>query len=122
MKRIPVSKLFAFAGWVLWPIVLSLPFVSYRITSRMSMEAWASYAGKLQARIWFQENHYRLLELSPDEKNKFTGRKDGEFEIWTWTHYTNSSWLVAESADREFVDAFNHRMRQLWDRKQNDQK
>ena len=122
MKRIPAIKIFAYAGWVLWPVVLSLLFVSYRITSQMSMETWAEYAGKLQARVWFQEGKYRVLELSPDEKSQFTGKKDGDFEIWTWTHYTNSSWMVARSADRQFVEAFNQRMRQLSNEKQNEKR
>jgi len=82
------------------------------------METWASYAGGLQARVWFQEGRYRLLELSQVEKVEFTGRTNGPFEIWTWTHYTNYPWLTVQTADQEFVDAFNRRMRQLWENKQ----
>jgi hypothetical protein len=84
----------------------------------MSMETWASYAGKLQARVWFQEGHHRLLEISSEDKSQFTGRTDGPFEIWTWTHYTNTPSLTVQTADKEFVDSFNLRMRQLWDGRQ----
>jgi hypothetical protein len=97
---------------------VSIWFYTYRISTQISMETWASYVGKLQARVWFQEGHYRLLELSPDDKSHFTGRTDGPFEIWTWTHYTNTPSLTVQSADKEFVGAFNSRMRQLWDGRQ----
>jgi hypothetical protein len=90
-------------------------FYAYRISTRMSMETWAYYAGNLQARIWFQEGRYRLLELSSEDKSRFTGRKDGPFEIWTWTHYTNSPSLTVTTDDQQFVASFNARMRQLWD-------
>ena len=90
--------------------------------SRSRLETWADYAGKLQAKVWFQENHYRLLELSPNNKIEFTGRKDGQLEIWTWTDYTNSSWFEAGDPDRMFVQAFNQTMRQLCDERPKDQK
>ena len=124
VKSILNRKVFAFAllGWVGWPTFLAIFFIAYRITSEMSMETWARYAGKLQATVWFQENRYRLLELSPDGPSKFTGRKDGEFEIWTSTHYANPSWFTADNQDREYVDAFNRRMRHLWAEKQNEKK
>ena len=85
------------------------------------MEVWASHAGKLQARIWFEEEHYRLLELSAEGNLEFTGRSDGPFEIWTWRHYENPPSLSVETADEHFVDGLNSRMRRLWDRKQGDQ-
>lgn len=93
-------------------------FFAYRLTTRMSMETWARYAGGLQARVWFEEEHYRLLELSSSEKMEFTGRTNGPFEIWTWTHYTNNPSLTVQTADQKFVDAFNRRMRQLWENRQ----
>jgi hypothetical protein len=112
-------------GWIVaswWAlsvaIGVSIWFYAYKISTQMSMEAWASYAGKLQARVWFQEGRYRLLELTSDEKSQSTGRTDGPFEIWTWTHYTNAPSLTVQTADKEFVDAFNSRMRQLWDGRQ----
>jgi hypothetical protein len=122
MKPLGFRKAVAIFGWVVWPIVLLLLVVPYRLSNQIYLETWASYAGKLQARVWFQEGHVHLLELSPDTKTEFTGRKDGQFEIWTWPHYTNSSWMVASDADREFVGAFNQRMRELADEKQKSQK
>ena len=122
MKRIPALKVFAFTGWVLWPAVLLLPYVASRLASRMSMETWAEYAGNLQARAWFQEGKYRMLELSPEEKSHYTGRMDNDFEIWTWKDYANSSWLVAGSADRHFVESFNQRMRRLSDERRNEKR
>ena len=101
-------------GWVVvtWlalsvAIGVSIWFYAYKISTQMSMKTWASYAGKLQARVWFQEGRYRLLELSADEKSQFTGRTDGPFEIWTWTHYTSTPSLTVQTADKEFVGAFN---------------
>lgn len=112
-------------GWVLVACLalslafgVSLWFYVYRISTEMSMETWARYAGKLQARVWFQEGHYRLLELSSDERSQFTGKTNGPFEIWTWTHYTNAPSLTVQTVDKEFVDALNLRMRQLWDERQ----
>ncbi len=93
---------------------VSIWFYAYRLTTQSSMETWASYAGKLQARVWFQEGRYRLLELSSDDKPQFTGRTNGPFEVWTWTHYTNAPSLTGQTADRQFVEAFNSRMKQLW--------
>jgi hypothetical protein len=93
-------------------------FFAYRLSTEAEMDTWASYAGKLQAGVWFQEGHYRLLELAPDERSQFTGRTNGPFEIWTWTHYTNSSLLSVPMADQWFIEAFNSRMQQLWDGKQ----
>jgi hypothetical protein len=94
---------------------ISMWFFVYRLATRMTMETWATYAGGLQARVWFQEGHHRLLELSPSEKVEFTGKTNGPFEVWTWTHYTNNPWLTVQTADQEFVDAFNRRMKQLWE-------
>ena len=109
-------------GWIvvtflsLWlTIGIGTWFFVYRLATQMSMETWASYAGGLQARVWFQDGRYRLFELSASEKLKFTGRTNGPFEIWTWTHYTNNSSLTVQTADQKFVDAFNTRMRQLWE-------
>lgn len=93
-------------------------FYAYRMCTQMSMETWASYAGKLQARAWFQEGRYRILELSSAEQSQFTGRTNGPFEVWTWTHYTNTPSLTVQTADLTFIDAFNSRMRELWDSKQ----
>jgi hypothetical protein len=73
----------------------------------MSIQAWAGYAGSLQARVWFQEDKYRLLELSSAEKMHFTGRKEGELEIWNWTDYPNSYWWATSGGDEEFVEALN---------------
>jgi hypothetical protein len=122
MQPVKFSKTLAIAGWIIWPIIFLLLFVPYRISTQANLEIWANYAGKLQARVWFEEGRTRLLELSPNPKSGFTGRKDGDFEIWTWTCYTNSSWLVASDADRHFVEAFNQRMRQLLDEKQRGKK
>jgi len=112
-------------GWIVvtW-LSLSLAFgigmwfFVYRMATQMSMETWASCAGGLQAKVWFQEGHYRLLEMSPSDKLEFTGRTNGPFEIWTWTHYTNTPSLTVQTADQKFVDAFNRRMRQLWETRQ----
>jgi hypothetical protein len=108
------------ATWLALSIAVgvSIWFYAYKTSTQMSMETWASYAGKLQARVWFQEGRYRLLELTSYEKSQFTGRSDGPFEIWTWTGYTNTPSLTVQTADIEFVESFNSRMRQLWEDRQ----
>jgi hypothetical protein len=93
-------------------------FFGYKVSTQLSMEGWASYAGRLQARVLFQEGHYRLLELSPSEEWEFTGKTNGPFEIWTWRHSTNDAWLTVQTADAEFVHAFNQRMKQMWESRQ----
>ncbi|HOK78249.1 MAG TPA: hypothetical protein PLW35_11085, partial [Verrucomicrobiota bacterium] len=85
----------------------------YRMCTQMSMETWASYAGGLQATVWFQQGRYRLLELSSSDKTEFTGRTNGPFEIWTWPNSATNPMLTVTTADKAFVDAFNRRMRQL---------
>jgi len=91
------------------------------------METWGEYAGKLQARVWFQENRYRLLELTSTTNlnfsEKFTGKKDGSFEIWTYPVFNSANpnwltWLTKDDSDQKFVDSFNERMKQLWNDKQ----
>jgi hypothetical protein len=117
LKPFTTTKAFMLLGWVGWPIILLVFFMSYRATNRLYLETWAGYAGQLQARVWFQEGHYRLLKVSPDAKAVFTGQKIGPFEVWTWTHYTHCSWLVANDTDGEFVAAFNKQMKQLAEEK-----
>jgi hypothetical protein len=117
LKPFTTTKAFMLLGWVGWPILLLIFFLSFRTTNRLYLATWANYAGQLQAKAWFDEGHYRLLMVSPDNKTQFTGRKNGPFEIWTWTHYTHFSWVVANDTDREFVTAFNQRMKQLTDEK-----
>jgi hypothetical protein len=96
--------------------------------TQMRMETWASYAGGLQARVWFQERHYRLLELTSvtnlDFSQKFTGKNEGAFEIWTHPVYKEANpnflwtWMNKDDSDQKFVESFNQRMNQLWDEKQ----
>jgi hypothetical protein len=93
---------------------VSMWFFTYRLCTRMSMETWARYAGALQASVWSQQGRHRLLELSPEEPLKFTGRTEGPFEIWTWRAPSGDSSLTVQTDDAVFVDAFNVRMRQLW--------
>lgn len=92
---------------------VSSQFYFYRMCTQMSMETWASYAGGLQATVWFQQGRYRLLELSSSDKAEFTGRTNGLFEIWTWPQSGSDPMLTVSTADKAFVDAFNRRMRQL---------
>ncbi|MGC8989516.1 MAG: hypothetical protein ACP5MD_05290, partial [Verrucomicrobiia bacterium] len=94
-------------------LVVSSWFYHYRIWTQTSMETWASYAGALQARVWYQEGRYRLLELSDLSKTEFTGRTNGPFEIWTWPNSATNPMLTVTTADKAFVDAFNRRMSQL---------
>jgi hypothetical protein len=122
MKAWTLTTRLAIIGWVFLPVFFLVFFIPYRIMSISRLETWADYAGKLQAKVWFQESHYRLLELSPNGKTEFTGRKDGEFEIWTWTYYTNSSWIDPGNQDLTFVEAFNKKMKQLWEQKNKEQK
>jgi hypothetical protein len=63
---------------------------AYRFVVQMKMETWADMAGHYQAKVFFDEGRYRLLELHPiikiDAENfgsKFTGKSEGPFEIWT---------------------------------------
>ena len=93
MKLPSLGARIAILSWVFLPLAFSMIFVAHYLTARTSVEDWAGYAGKLQAGDWFQENHYRLLEISPGRNFEFTGRKEGQFEIWTWNYNTNSSWL-----------------------------
>ncbi len=107
-------------SWLALSVALgvSIWFYAYKISMQISMATWASYAGKLQASVWFQDGRYRILELSSDDKSQFTGRIDGPFEIWTWTHYTDTPSFTVQTADETFVETFNSQMRQLWDGKQ----
>jgi len=107
-------------SWLLLCVTVGLGiwFYAYRLSTQMSTETWARYAGGLQARVWFQEGRYRLLELSSANESRFTGKTDGPFEIWTWTHYTNTPPLTVTTDNHEFVAAFNSRMRQLWEAQQ----
>jgi hypothetical protein len=129
MKAADVRKiLFGTIGWLITTLILLMSIlVPYRLATQARMETWASYAGKLQARVYFQEGNYRLLELTQEAKinftDKFTGRKDGSFEIWTHPVYqsTNSNWFVwlaSDNSDKFFVASFNERMKQLWNEKQ----
>jgi len=108
---------------------------AHRMVEQMRMETWGSYAGGLQARVFFQEGHYRLLELYPITKidadnfaSKFTGKSEGSFEIWTRPVYndTNSiflwKWLNKDDSDQKFVESFNERMKQLWNENHTSQK
>jgi hypothetical protein len=129
MKSIVATILWTIVGWLFVAFILfALVFMPYRMITQMRMETWASYAGGLQARVWFQENHYRLLELTSitnlDFSPKFTGKNEGAFEIWTHPVYkdTNSNflwiWMNKDDSDQKFVESFNRRRKQLWDEKQ----
>ncbi len=122
MKAFNGTKAFALVGWIAWPVLLLILLITYRLTNQTYLQSWATYAGELQAKVWFQEGHLRLLELSSNPKLEFSGRKDGPFEIWTWKQYPNPNWLLADPADPEFVTAFNLRMRQLAEIKPKPQK
>jgi hypothetical protein len=115
MKSPGIGMRLAIISWVFLPIVFVMLLVFHHLGARMSMETWASYAGKLQARIWFQEGRYRMLELSSTDRSEFTGRKDGPFEIWTWPGNTNEPTpLFVPRADQDFVDAVNDTMKDMW--------
>lgn len=117
MKSPSKGAVLAIISWIALPLLFAMVFIPFRIASQSSLETWASYAGKLQARVWFQEGHHRLLVLTPNSKSEFTGRKDGQYEVWSWGHYTNTSWLTVGDPDRQFINAFNERMRQLCEEK-----
>ncbi|MDR1282445.1 MAG: hypothetical protein LBK99_16735 [Opitutaceae bacterium] len=85
--------------------------------SKSEAETWASYAGGLQAKEWFAEGKYRLLEISEDDMH-FTGRHEGEFEIWTWKNYQKPKWFfLVPDASHRFVQAFNERIRKRYEKK-----
>jgi hypothetical protein len=114
--------------------ILSLfPTISaHRWVTQMEMETWAGMAGHYQAKVFFEEGRYRLLELHPITKidadnfaSKFTGKHEGIFEIWTRpiVNDTNSNhrlliWLNENDSDQKFVESFNQAMKLLWDEKQ----
>jgi hypothetical protein len=106
-------------------------FSAHRTIEQMKMETWATYAGSIQAKVFFQEGYYRLLKLYPINKidgsdfaSKFMGQNEGAFAIWTRPVYKDKNsnflwkWLNEDNSDQEFVESFNKRMKQLWNEKQ----
>ena len=61
---------------------------------------------------------YRL-EVFATGASRFTGEKDGAFELWTWPHFKpdpSRSPRLELTLDSTYVDTYNQRMRILHDR------
>jgi hypothetical protein len=116
-KHMNLKKhLIIYALGIVFPFACIIIWVSFYL-SRSEAETWASYAGGLQAKEWFAEGKYRLLEISEDDMH-FTGRHEGEFEIWAWKSYQKPKWLfLVPDASHRFVQAFNERMRKCYEKK-----
>jgi hypothetical protein len=131
-KRIPsVYWYLLVMGIFLLGVSSMLPLIqSYRIITQMRMDTWAGLAGDFRARVLFQHGDYRLLEIQPVAEidtnqlaGKFTGRKEGFFEIWTRpvyisTNFSILNWLAKDTGDQSYVESFNRRMKLQWDEKQ----
>ena len=119
-KRLWALTVFALFGWVFLPLMFALWFHGYYTFTESTLQTWSSYAGELQAKVYFDDQKCRLLELEPDAEMEFTGRKEGPFEIWSWSYHSQMSWLHTKEANAQFVDSFNDRMRELWQKKETD--
>jgi hypothetical protein len=76
-------------------------------------QAHARLAGSHSAAEDFHRGRLRLLELDAHAgaKTRPTGKRDGPFEIWTWSHAELSSF--GGKAAETFVCCYNERMREL---------
>ena len=78
----------------------------------LKMEGQAPYGATLQASADFRAGHLRLYRLTLDGPHEFTGKTEGQFEIWTWPSHADTGHPFAYTAER-FVEAYNTRMRNM---------
>jgi hypothetical protein len=66
----------------------------------------ASYAGTLQAKVDYNHGQLKIFELVCDGKNQFSGKKDGQFEVWYKNYYSVLGW-PHKYGQGLFVKAYN---------------
>jgi len=97
-------------------LLAALAFLGFRIwLSNSEMDAWARYAGKMQAHADFGNGVRRFyrptVAKSIEDRGGFDGEHDGDAEIWSWIVYAGLGSSSQRSAEA-FTEAYNRRMRE----------
>lgn len=82
---------------------------------RRSVDAVADEAGASWAMSSFRRGHLAIWEINPtNDFPRFSGRRDGPFEIWTIEYHSTmpAPWQYAE---RRKVEAHNRQMRYMYE-------
>ena len=72
----------------------------------------AQYAATMQAISDYKSGRLRILKLTLGGESKFTGEKDGQFEIWSRTYYEDPSGIGKYSGE-QFAESYNRKMRYM---------
>ncbi len=67
------------------------------------------YAGTLQALVDYEKGKLRILELTIEGPSSYSGRDEGEFEIWNWAYYNKHFYYT----NKCFIDAYNRKIKVL---------
>jgi hypothetical protein len=94
---------------------VSLLVRSWWVNNQWEQEMYgmATYTGAMQADADFRNGILRLFELVADTKSEDTHRKDGPFEVWTWTWYPDLG-HANEFAEERFVEMYDEKMRYMY--------
>ena len=81
---------------------------------RWEAQAWARYAGSMQAHADFGNGvrrfYHPTLAASTNDRGGFTGERDGDAEVWSFLYHAELGEASRATAEL-FADAYNKRMR-----------